>query len=1048
MATTITLPVGKNFFAWIGPTIAINSNNFSWYTTANVSAIYAISSSRLGYISAKPTSNFPAVTQFVLAPTGSVPYIYEIDLKQPITLDSSQIYVLGTITSTPTNPGTPSTTDIVELLPVSYANESNTGFGSTMGDASVVRQQDYTTALSATSGGQLTADLGAACVISGVLLAPRLGENIGAQYESESMGAVLLGANQALTSPTDAAGATLLTVPTTRWPENFELTRFATSSTTPYRYVLFGKGSAFSFSEFRLLGIPVDGTVWRPIAPTATITRTAAGVASISFASISASAQIRYTTDGSIPNAISGTLVAQNTPITVTGSSLVTYLAVAVSGGRVSTDVSTMRVKPGNSITLRDREFDTEGRVVQGLMSAVRYEPVTNLFWRTTENFRVKNGWSVNTPLLGALSYSSPDLVTWQVNRNSAVFPPLVRPDASWVSKNTVERPARFEFQGATYQFAHTAPDPPALDSNYPTYNSSQNMIHRAATPNGPFVPVRIENSLSGGILDFSIFVDTDGTTYLIATVNNTFNGPQPLNVRVEIGKIVSDGSGGINVQFVGVLDSRGGREAPIMLKRKGVYYFTSSPTAGYVGSSMTYKRGNSIADLISQAANAGISPYYPTQGFPNSNSNGTPFFGQLASAVQLPNTFDAAGEKGWVVTFDDWNVYDLWNGSYYSTCPVHFDADGKMYFRSQDITWTLATAFQNTIPADASANGPTGKPTLNYTTTKTGETADAAQFSYVLSANPASATAITVQIQVTDNSGTGVFPLTLPAYQTQVTGTGSSIRQANGYTNIQTVLPDSAYTVGSQNRSLFNVSGTSAVAAGNPVISFQTTLRSIDDTKATFLARFSADRILTNALNVDVQVTNDLGTSIVTKTIPANTSQIDLVGTSGRLVNAYDNVQTLQANANYVVGSQYTSTFAVPGTTTAVGQLISDDDPRWTLNGAARIEPAPNSNSDNGTIIYVPAGQDGGATIQLTDCVGVDVSFPLYGSNAVRYDLTVAGQQYSFNFIPTENSNSAVRQPLANFPIRFPKGDYTLAIIGRANYNAALYLDNMRAYS
>lgn len=103
MAVT-TLPVGKNYIAWIGPTTTINAANFSWYTPSIVSGIYAINNNRTAYISNKPGSMFPAVTQFVLASIGAPANIYEIDLKQAITLDSSLLAIVAVSTSIlPTN---------------------------------------------------------------------------------------------------------------------------------------------------------------------------------------------------------------------------------------------------------------------------------------------------------------------------------------------------------------------------------------------------------------------------------------------------------------------------------------------------------------------------------------------------------------------------------------------------------------------------------------------------------------------------------------------------------------------------------------------------------------------------------------------------------------------------------------------------------------------------------------------------------------------------------------------------------------------------------
>jgi hypothetical protein len=87
--------------AYIGTTLALNATNFPWYTAANVTAVYAKSSNRQGYVSAKPGVSLTAVSQLILAVTGGLPNVYELNLKAPITLDTTQFYVIGAVTTLP-----------------------------------------------------------------------------------------------------------------------------------------------------------------------------------------------------------------------------------------------------------------------------------------------------------------------------------------------------------------------------------------------------------------------------------------------------------------------------------------------------------------------------------------------------------------------------------------------------------------------------------------------------------------------------------------------------------------------------------------------------------------------------------------------------------------------------------------------------------------------------------------------------------------------------------------------------------------------------------
>jgi len=89
--------------AYIGPTLALNSTNFGWYTADKVAAVYAKSPNRQGYTSTKPGAAIPGVQQLVLAATGTPPLVYELNLKGQITLDTAQFYVVGATTPPPTN---------------------------------------------------------------------------------------------------------------------------------------------------------------------------------------------------------------------------------------------------------------------------------------------------------------------------------------------------------------------------------------------------------------------------------------------------------------------------------------------------------------------------------------------------------------------------------------------------------------------------------------------------------------------------------------------------------------------------------------------------------------------------------------------------------------------------------------------------------------------------------------------------------------------------------------------------------------------------------
>jgi hypothetical protein len=346
-----------------------------------------------------------------------------------------------------------------------------------------------------------------------------------------------------------------------------------------------------------------------------------------------------------------------------------------------------------------------------------------------------------------------------------------------------------------------------------------------------------------------------------------------------------------------------------------------------------------------------------------------------------------------------------------------------------RDLTLTLpavpddASTGQITYPTASTAP----KPVVGITITKTADDDGSgyAKFTGSLNLSVGSPTAFRVNVQVTNGTGSKIIPVDVAAYQTTVPFSGSSLRMATSYTNIQTVVEGDGYTPAASpnNQATFNVTGTGAAATGLPVITFQTEKTS-EDEDAHFTGRFSADRILTSPLDVVVLVTNDLGTFEVIRTIEAGRSQKDFYGISGRLAESYNNVQVLQERATYIRGAQYQSTFVVNGTSTATPptgtyQRIEDNDPRLSFVG--NWKPDNNQVESGGTLKYLQS--DGyveflnfpGGTFRLfnpgfgTPNVGVKVT------GIVKVNEVTQSPQV--NYTGYEGEASQLRLQLNNLP-------------------------------
>jgi hypothetical protein len=108
---SLTIGPGKVRLTWQGPTTLItalpwaSSAGVNFYNVSVLNGINRISSNGLGYSTNKPSSGIKPFTQFEQTSTGSLPNVYELDLKLAITLpDSSLISLYGPTVASNTKP--------------------------------------------------------------------------------------------------------------------------------------------------------------------------------------------------------------------------------------------------------------------------------------------------------------------------------------------------------------------------------------------------------------------------------------------------------------------------------------------------------------------------------------------------------------------------------------------------------------------------------------------------------------------------------------------------------------------------------------------------------------------------------------------------------------------------------------------------------------------------------------------------------------------------------------------------------------------------------
>jgi hypothetical protein len=348
------------------------------------------------------------------------------------------------------------------------------------------------------------------------------------------------------------------------------------------------------------------------------------------------------------------------------------------------------------------------------------------------------------------------------------------------------------------------------------------------------------------------------------------------------------------------------------------------------------------------------------------------------------------------------------------------------------------ATAVDITAVAPVPPSG--SGPAISIAVQKTSEAGGIATYTYTATASFASSIPLTVKHQETDGNGTRIISITFPANQTVASSTRTTAQKGYGFTYILTVQPGAGYVVGTPSRVTMNVSGTGAQNTGKPVVQFATA----DQGDGSFLASFSRDGIYNYPTDCVVEVQNDQGTVLVTRTIPAGESQIDYRGFIGYKATSYTNIQTLQENSAYTRGAQYMSSFFVPGTAPMQLLQIENDDNTWSLTGGWSISN-PIAENPGMNIGYCPKGQDGDFSINFSGDT-LEIYFPHFGpTNPTQQDIYIDGVfQETLTFASSAAEGIVLRFSRYNLS----EGAHTLTIRAVAAYQKDAYLDFIRVKS
>lgn len=236
--------------------------------------------------------------------------------------------------------------------------------------------------------------------------------------------------------------------------------------------------------------------------------------------------------------------------------------------------------------------------------------------------------------------YRSSDLKTWEW-RGDALTPS----SAPELVGAVVERP-KIIYNAATNKFViwmHWD------DANYAAARvavATSSTIDGAYAYQGSFRPLGNESR------DMNLFLDTDGSAYLLSSTND--------NKDMAVYRLNASFT---NVQSkIATLWPDQRREAPVIFKRNGVYFFVTSGQSGWSPNQGRYATSTSLASGWSALQNFG---------------NGTTFQSQPASVIQLGSSYLYLGDRwagatGGPVNDSTYTWYPLTFGSNTATTLVN----------------------------------------------------------------------------------------------------------------------------------------------------------------------------------------------------------------------------------------------------------------------------------------------------------------------------------------------------------------------------------------
>ncbi len=405
-----------------------------------------------------------------------------------------------------------------------------------------------------TDGGWVGIDLGSGntAVPTRFRVAPRQAVPGDSDWNPNILGALLQGSNDC----TFAGGVSTLATITnvgTNWLHDHQYNERSATGSTPFRcFRLFGTGlvtGGLQVSELQIIGTVSGGTP--SASPDGATANPPGGIfpsgTSIALSSLTTSASLYYTTDGSTPTT-AGTLYSA--PFTLTPAPGGTTVKVLANDASLSTPgalIATYKFYPG--FTMQPDWLDDRSLLIQALSGGITYSGGRYYWFGTPATTVTFTGWEPGINLYSSTSmYGRP----WK-------FEGMILSGVSCTRPHVLRNEANNNF----VLWCHNDP----LD---------RAMIATASVITGPWTQITATLDPDGvGFKDCNLFQDLTGAAYVVYA-----NGAQNAFI---ISRLASDylSTTGSNISI-----ASGGREGPVMFQRgvgaDAVYFLISSSQGFY----------------------------------------------------------------------------------------------------------------------------------------------------------------------------------------------------------------------------------------------------------------------------------------------------------------------------------------------------------------------------------------------------------------------------------------------------------------------------------